>query len=79
MERQLEALSNGHDTLREEMVLQENELSALRAALDDAHTLREEEAKRVISESLRANVALVRANARLAAEVAAAYAAGRRS
>jgi pseudouridine-5'-phosphate glycosidase len=30
-------------------------------------------------ESLRANVALVRSNARLAAEVAAAYAAGRRS
>ena len=30
-------------------------------------------------ESLRANVALVRSNARLAAEVAAAYAAGQRS
>jgi hypothetical protein len=62
MERQLEALSNGHDTLREEMVLQESELLALRAALDDARTLREAEARRAFNESQRANAERQRAD-----------------
>ena len=72
-ERRLEALSAGYETLREEMVLQECELSTLRAALDDAHTLREAEAKRAFSESLRANAEGQRA------EEAAALAASRQA
>ena len=75
LEDEIEALhdkvSTGYDTLREEMVLQENELSALRAALNDAHTLREAEAKRALGESLRANAEGQRA------EEAAALAASR--